>query len=128
MVEGGGFLNLNLDSNLLVSQRGEAGGHGGALVVIGGTLWGSSWPLNTPETDLTLWQTPQAKQTAMEELTAGQAAVLVRNEQDIDRTTEELEDLEETLNESIADSLRGAKQKAGGADPSKKKKKRCAHQ
>ncbi|CAL8465521.1 g5057 [Coccomyxa elongata] len=66
----------------------------------------------------------KAKQTAMEELTAGQAAVLVRNEQDIDRTTEELEDLEETLNESIADSLRGAKQKAGGADPPKKKKKR----
>ncbi len=63
----------------------------------------------------------------MEELTAGQAAVLVRNEQDIDRTTEELEDLEETLNESIADSLRGAKQKAGGAKPPKKKKKRCAH-
>ena len=61
----------------------------------------------------------------MEELTAGQAAVLVRNEQDIDRSTEELDDLEETLNESIADSLRGAKQKAGGADPPKKKKKRC---
>ena len=59
----------------------------------------------------------------MEELTAGQAAVLVRNEQDIDRTNEELEELEDTLNESIADSMRGARQKAAGEGPQKKKKR-----
>lgn len=69
----------------------------------------------------------QAKQTAMEELTAGQAAVLVRNEQDIDRTTEELEELEDTLNESIADSMRGARQRAAGEEPQKKKKRWVAH-
>lgn len=59
----------------------------------------------------------------MEELTAGQAAVLVRNEQDIDRSNEELEELEDTLNESIADSMRGARQRAAGAEPQKKKKR-----
>ena len=59
----------------------------------------------------------------MEELTAGQAAVLVRNEQDIDRSNEELEELEDTLNESIADSMRGARQRAAVAEPQKKKKR-----
>ena len=66
----------------------------------------------------------QAKQTAMEELTQGQATTLARNEQVIDRSAEEAEDLEEMLNESIADSLRGAKQKAAGGG-NEKKKKRC---
>lgn len=60
----------------------------------------------------------------MEELTQGQAMTLVRNEQVIDRSAEEAEDLEEKLNESIADSLRGAKQKASGQGSEKKQKKR----
>lgn len=85
-----------------------------------------SLSLSPPSLSPTTW-TLQAKQTAMEELTAGQAAVLVRNEQDIDRSAEELEDLEEMLNESIADSLRSAKQKVAGREPSSKKKKRCGH-
>ena len=66
----------------------------------------------------------QAKQKAMEELTQGQAMTLVRNEQVIDRSAEEAEDLEEMLNESIADSMRGAKQKAAGLGNEKKRKKR----
>jgi hypothetical protein len=66
------------------------------------------------------------KQGAMEELTPGQAAVLVRNEQEIDRSKEELEDLEEALCESIGDSIRGRKRAAAG-EPDKKKaaKRRC---
>ena len=67
----------------------------------------------------------QAKQKAMEELTQGQAMTLVRNEQVIDRSAEEAEDLEEMLNESIVDSLRGAKQKAAGQKEEKKKKRCC---
>lgn len=47
----------------------------------------------------------------MEELTAGQAQTLARNEQVIDTSTDELEDLEEQLNSSIAESLRGKKNK-----------------
>ena len=52
-----------------------------------------------------LWQ-PQAKQTSYEELSAGQASQMARNETEIDRSTEEMEDLEETLNESIAESIK----------------------
>lgn len=37
----------------------------------------------------------------MEELTPGQAEVLLRNERGIDAATAELEDLEEALHESI---------------------------
>ena len=48
----------------------------------------------------------QAKQTCYEELSAGQASQMARNETEIDRSTEEMEDLEETLNESIAESIR----------------------
>ena len=66
----------------------------------------------------------QAKQTAMEELTQGQAMTMVRNQQIIDKSAEEMDDLEEMLNESIADSMRSAKEKASGQ--SGKKKKRCA--
>lgn len=53
----------------------------------------------------------------MEDLSTGQAAVLARNEQVIDKATEELEDLEELINESIAASLKGkqGKEKAGTA-------------
>ena len=47
----------------------------------------------------------------MEDLTAGQAAQLARNEQVIDKAEEEFEDLEELLNDSIAESLRGKKHK-----------------
>lgn len=48
----------------------------------------------------------QAKQTSYEELSAGQASQMARNETEIDRATEEMEDLEETLNESIAESIK----------------------
>lgn len=37
----------------------------------------------------------------MEELSGGQASTLVRNEQEIDRAMEEMEELEETLVDSI---------------------------
>ena len=47
----------------------------------------------------------------MEELTSGQAQTMARNEQVIDSSTDDLEDLEEQLNESIAESLRGKKNK-----------------
>ena len=60
----------------------------------------------------------------MEELTQGQAATLVRNERLIDSSAEEMDDLEEVLIESISDSLRGAREKNGGAG-APKKKKRC---
>lgn len=63
----------------------------------------------------------QAKQTAMEELTQGQAATLVRNEQNIDKSMEEMEDLEEMLNESISDSMRSTREKASGQAGKKKK-------
>ncbi len=43
----------------------------------------------------------QSKQVAMEELTAGQASTLVRNEQEIEKFMDEMEDLEETLCDSI---------------------------
>ena len=65
----------------------------------------------------------QAKQTAMEEMTQGQAATLVRNEQIIDQAAEEMDDLEEMLNESISDSMRSTKEKAAGQG--KQHKKRC---
>lgn len=70
----------------------------------------------------------QAKQKAMEDLTPGQAAVLARNEQEIEKAMEELEDFEEMLNESIADSIRGKRQKtAAAADGGKKKRRSAAH-
>lgn len=68
----------------------------------------------------------QAKQGAMEELTPGQAAVLVRNEQEIDRSKEELEDLEEALAESVGDSIRGRKRAAAGEPDRKAAKRKCA--
>jgi hypothetical protein len=43
----------------------------------------------------------QSKQAVMEELTAGQASTLVRNEQEIDKAMAELEDLEEMVSDSI---------------------------
>lgn len=74
---------------------------------------------------------PQAKQKAMEELTAGQAAVMARNEQQIDKVNEEMEDLEEVLTDSIADSIRGKREKAeaaagGPMGAAGKAKRRCA--
>ena len=59
----------------------------------------------------------------MEEMTQGQAATLVRNEQIIDQAAEEMDDLEEMLNESISDSMRSTKEKAAGQG--KQQKKRC---
>lgn len=47
----------------------------------------------------------------MEELSAGQAQTLARNEQVIDQSTDDLEDLEEQINNSIAESLKGKKNK-----------------
>ncbi len=65
----------------------------------------------------------QAKQGKMDELTPGQAAQLARNEEVIDRTAEELEELEEALSESVAESLRGRRQQA--EQQPARKKKRC---
>ena len=68
----------------------------------------------------------QAKQKAMEELTPGQAAVLARNEQQIEKVSEEMEDLEEVLTDSIADSIRGKRQKAeADAGPALKRRSAC---
>jgi hypothetical protein len=64
----------------------------------------------------------QAKQGKMEEMTAGQATTMSRNEQVIDSATEEMEDLEEELNGSIAASLRGKRNKML---PEASKKRRC---
>ena len=52
----------------------------------------------------------------MEELSAGQAQTLARNERVIDSSTDDLEDLEEQLNNSIAESLKGKKNKLETAD------------
>jgi len=64
----------------------------------------------------------QAKQGKMEEMTAGQATTLSRNEQVIDAATQEMEDLEDDLNASIAQSLRGKRKKM---QPEASKKRRC---
>lgn len=60
----------------------------------------------------------QAKNTKMEELTPGQAATLARNEQVIEAATDELEELEEQLNNSIAQSLK-SKEAPEAAIPSR---------
>lgn len=60
----------------------------------------------------------QAKNTKMEELTPGQAATLARNEQVIEAATDELEELEEQLNNSIAQSLK-SKEAPEAASPSR---------
>lgn len=54
----------------------------------------------------------QAKQAQLEELTPGQAATLARNEAEIDRANEQLEDLEENLADSVADAVRARQAKA----------------
>jgi len=52
----------------------------------------------------------------MEDLTPGQANTLTRNEHEIDKAMEEIEDLEETLMDSIRDSIEGRRhQQAAGA-------------
>lgn len=56
----------------------------------------------------------------MEEMTPGQAATLARNEQVIDAATDDLEELEEELNNSIADAL---KSKGGGENGEKATKR-----
>lgn len=60
----------------------------------------------------------------MDELSAGQASTLARNEAVIDKSMEELEELEEALCESIAESIRG-RRSAAEKLPGAKKKKRC---
>lgn len=60
-----------------------------------------------------LWGWVQAKVTGYDQMTAGQAATVARNETEVDRCKEELEDLEETLNESIADAIRGRARQVG---------------
>ena len=57
----------------------------------------------------------------MEEMTAGQAATLSRNEQVIDAATEEMEDLEDELNSSIAESLRGKRNKMQAEAPKQRR-------
>ena len=42
----------------------------------------------------------------MEDMSAGQASTLLRNEQQCDRAREQLEELEDTLLDSIRDSIR----------------------
>lgn len=51
----------------------------------------------------------------MEDMSAGQASTLLRNEQQCDRAREQLEELEDTLLDSIRDSIR-AKTGAGRRD------------
>jgi hypothetical protein len=50
----------------------------------------------------------------MEELSAGQAGVLVRNEQEIDKAMAEMEELEEQLADSIRWAWRGRRREGGG--------------
>ncbi|KAK9833306.1 hypothetical protein WJX81_005069 [Elliptochloris bilobata] len=66
----------------------------------------------------------KAKQGKMDELSAGQASTLARNEAAIDKATEELEELEEALCESIAESIRGRRAAAEKQPGAKKKKRR----
>jgi hypothetical protein len=61
----------------------------------------------------------QAKQTQMEELTAGQASTLARNEAEIDKANEQIEELEETLADSVADAMKGRQRRE---EPTKKRK------
>lgn len=57
----------------------------------------------------------QAKEAALEELTPGQMEVLERNPRDIDRISAEIEEMEETLCDSIRDALRNKQGKDGDA-------------
>uniref|UniRef100_A0A1D2AAS5 FHA domain-containing protein n=1 Tax=Auxenochlorella protothecoides TaxID=3075 RepID=A0A1D2AAS5_AUXPR len=67
----------------------------------------------------------KAKQGSMEELSAGQATTLLRNEQEVDRATAEMEEMEETLLESLRDSIRSkAAAAAGGGEAAQKKRRR----
>jgi hypothetical protein len=61
----------------------------------------------------------QAKQTQMEELSAGQASTLARNEAEIDKANEQIEELEETLSDSVADAMKGRQRRE---EPTKKRK------
>ena len=61
----------------------------------------------------------------MQELTAGQASTMARNEQVIETMMEEVDDLDELLNDSIMDSI-GARRKAKEAVGKAKKRKRAA--
>ena len=57
---------------------------------------------------------PQAKEAALEELTPGQMEVLERNPREMDRLSAEIDEMEETLCDSIRDALRNKQDKAGG--------------
>jgi hypothetical protein len=65
----------------------------------------------------------RAKQTRMEELSAGQASTLARNEAEVDRAAAEGEEVEGALADSIRDSLG---QRAGGDKKGKKRRARAA--
>ncbi|PRW44332.1 Kanadaptin isoform B [Chlorella sorokiniana] len=65
----------------------------------------------------------KAKEKEMEELSAGQASTLVRNEQEIDKSMAEMEELEEQLQDSIRDAI-GQRKRAAEAAGTKPKKKR----
>eukprot|EP00887_Chlorella_sp_A99_P004998 scaffold4.g4998.t1 len=65
----------------------------------------------------------RGKEKSMEDLTAGQASTLVRNERVIDESLAEIEELEEQLCDSIRDAL-GQKRKAAEAKGGAKKRRR----
>ncbi|KAL3145623.1 hypothetical protein ABBQ32_003168 [Trebouxia sp. C0010 RCD-2024] len=65
----------------------------------------------------------KAKQSDAQELTSGQASTMARNEQVIDTLTEEVDDLDEVLNESILDSIMGKKRAAEAVNKKKRKRK-----
>lgn len=67
----------------------------------------------------------RTKERAMEELSAGQASTLVRNEQEMDKAVAEMEELEETLVESIRDSIQGKRKAAGDHDKTARKRRRA---
>ncbi|KAL0018195.1 hypothetical protein WJX79_010675 [Trebouxia sp. C0005] len=66
----------------------------------------------------------KAKQSDAQELTSGQASTLARNEQVIDTVTEEVDDLDEVLNESILDSIVGKRKTKEAIDKKARKRRR----
>lgn len=66
----------------------------------------------------------KAKQSDAQELTSGQASTMARNEQVIDTVTEEVDDLDEVLNESILDSIVGKRNAKEAIDKKTRKRRR----
>lgn len=62
----------------------------------------------------------------MDDLTPGQMSTLVRNEQEIERASAEMDELEEQLEDSVRDSIgarRAAKEGKGGKKKEKKRRR-----